>query len=198
MLIGVVLESNFQGDGEDAPDLDWGAARGSNLRSKRREKEFDIGWTAARGSNFQGSSRPPREREKKLISTGALQEAPIFKLFRPPRRKKEPDIDWSAARGSKSKLLEATKEKEKSQILTGVQPGVQLPKLLKTTKKKRKGKNQLWIGVLPEVLSLVSLNKPKIPTRIGLTNKRLLMSNQKSRSLFMMFYVLKMMMKMKG
>ncbi|CAI7490310.1 BTE_collapsed_G0057830.mRNA.1.CDS.1 [Saccharomyces cerevisiae] len=94
--------SNFQGDGrEDAPDLDWGAARGSNFRGPRREREeVDIDWTAARGSNFQGSSRPPRREKKKLISTGALQEAPISKALPDHQEREEPDIDWSAARGS--------------------------------------------------------------------------------------------------
>ncbi|EDZ68647.1 hypothetical protein AWRI1631_164110 [Saccharomyces cerevisiae AWRI1631] len=64
---------------------------------------------------------------------------------------------------------EVQEEKEKKLILTGLLQEVPISKALPDhQEEKEKRKNQLWIGVLPEVLSLVSLNKPKIPTRIGL------------------------------
>lgn len=93
---GAARGSNFEAsDRREEVNLDWGAARGSNYREPRpRREEPDLDWNVARGSNFK-ESRPKRE-EPNLDWNAA--RGSNFKESRPKRE--EPDLDWNAARGS--------------------------------------------------------------------------------------------------
>ncbi|KAG0661327.1 hypothetical protein C6P44_002777 [Monosporozyma unispora] len=79
------------------PDMDWGAARGSNYEASNRREEPNLDWGAARGSNYH-EARPRRE-EPNLDWDGA--RGSNFKESRP--RREEPNLDWDGARGSNFK-----------------------------------------------------------------------------------------------
>lgn len=93
---GAARGSNYESTGgREEVNLDWGAARGSNYREARpRREEPNLDWDGARGSNFHESK--PRREEPNLNWDGA--RGSNYHESKP--RREEPNLDWGAARGS--------------------------------------------------------------------------------------------------